>query len=137
MNPQPKPARGTHVIDRETKRYQIELAERDAKGLARKRDSYCRWPEKHTCRGVIEVAHIFHDKGMGGDHGLVSKTWNLMTLCAWMHRLGPASIHGKQVRVEPETPYGADKACSFWRLDEHGEWVCVGVEVRIGVLRKV
>lgn len=134
----PKPQRGTHVLDRETARYAIVKAERLAKALAKRRDHWgCRWPEVHRCRGPIEVAHIFEDKKMGGDHGRLSHSAALMTLCAWIHRLGPASIHGKQLRVEPETEFGADAACAFYRLDEHGIWVGVGVEVRIGVLRKL
>lgn len=139
ITPQPKPLKGTHVLDREAARYEIEKKERIAKGLARSRDYWgCRWPQDdHKCRGEIEVAHIFHDKGMGGDHGTVSQTWNLLTLCSWQHRRGPQSIHSKDLRVEPETDLGADAACSFWRRDEHGIWVCVGVEIRIGVLRKV
>lgn len=129
----PKPSRGTHVIDREAQRYQIVQAERIAKAAARKRDHWgCRWPEPHVCRGGIEVAHIL-DKSLGGP----SETCNLMTLCAWVHRRGPASIHGKQLMVMPETPLGADAACAFYRRDEHDVWVCVGVEVRIGMLRKL
>lgn len=137
-NAQPKPARGTHVLDRAQQRAAIVQAERLAKAAARKRDHWgCRWPGLHQCRGDIEVAHIFQDKGMGGDHGTVSDTWNLMTLCSWMHRRGPASIHGKKLMVMPETPLGADGPCAFYRLDEHDVWVCVGVEERIGVLRKL
>lgn len=134
MYPQPKPSRGTHVLDRDAKRYQLEQAELLAKAAARKRDHWgCRWPD-HKCHGPIEVAHIFFDKGMGGDHGTVSDTWNLMTLCASRHRLGTPSIHGKQLRVEPETADMADGPCSFWKRDEHNVWVCVGRELRIGVL---
>lgn len=131
-----KPARGSYVLDREQRRYEIVKAERLAKAAARKRDHWgCRWPN-HKCRGPIEVAHIFFDKGMGGDHGTVSDTWNLLTLCASRHRLGTPSVHGKDLRVEAETADMADDCCSFWERDEHGIWICVGVELAIGVLRK-
>jgi hypothetical protein len=133
----PKPARGSHVLDREKKRAEIEKDEEAAKKSAKLRDGLrCRWPEAHKCRGLLEGAHIFRDKGMGGDHGTVSDTGNLMALCSWIHRRGPQSIHGKQLRVEPETSRGADGPCSFYRLDANDEWTCVGVEITIGVLRK-
>lgn len=139
MYPQPKPQRGEHVLDREAQRLELRKAEAIAKTKAKVRDSFtCRWPEKHVCRGPLEGAHIFYDKGMGGDHGTVSDTWNILTLCSWIHRRGPVSIHGKQLKVEAETPYGADWCCSFWRRDEfEAEWRCVGVESAIGVIRKV
>jgi hypothetical protein len=75
---------------------------------------------------------------MGGDHGLVSDTWNLMALCSWAHRRGTPSVHGKLLKVEPETAAMADGPCSFWaRASVLDEWVCVGVESAIGVLMKV
>jgi len=134
----PKPARGAFQLEREKTRADIEKAEEAAKKLAKKRDGFvCRWPEAHKCRGLLEGAHIFEDKGMGGDHGTVSDTWNLMALCAWLHRRGPATIHGKLLKVEPETPDGADGPCSFWRRATiQDEWTCVGVETAIGVLIK-
>jgi len=133
----PKPPRGAYVLEREDKRSKIEKAEDEAKRRAKARDLFsCRWPEAHKCRGLLEGAHIFRDKGMGGDHGTVSDTWNLMALCAWMHRKGPVSIHGKQIKVEAETEDGADGPCAFYRKDERDEWVCVGVEIAVGVLRK-
>lgn len=127
-----KPARGSYVLDREQRRHAIVKAERLAKAAARKRDHWgCRFPA-HKCRGELEVAHIFRDLSLGGS----SETSNLMTLCSSVHRRGTPSIHGKQLRVEPEDDsLGADGPCSFWRLDEHGIWICVGVESAIGVLR--
>lgn len=137
-NAQPRPVRGEHVLDRELRRAKIVAAERLAKAAAKRRDGWgCRFPD-HKCRGPLEVAHIFIDKGLGGRRvGAINDTWNLMTLCAFTHRLGTPSIHSKDLKVDAETELGADAACSFWRRDEHGIWCCVGVEVRIGVLRKV
>lgn len=139
ITPVPKPARGTHVLDRELQRYQLLQLERIAKSVAKKRDAWgCRWPELHKCRGPIEVAHVFEDKKMGGDHGRLSHSSALMTLCAARHRLATPSIHGKLLKVEPETELGADGPCSFWhRPTLLDDWICVGVEIRIGVLRKV
>lgn len=133
----PKPSRGAYQLAREKIRAEFEKAEDDAKKRAKRRDGYvCRWPELHKCRGLLESSHVFRHKGMGGDHGTVTNTGNLMSFCAWIHRRGPASIDGKQLKVEPETPDGADGPCSFWRQNEHDEWVCVGVERLIGALIK-
>ncbi len=134
----PKPLRGSLVFEREDRKRAIREAEQLAKRMAKVRDGWqCRWPGAHLCKGVVEVAHIFEDKKMGGDHGRLSVTAQLMTLCSFAHRRGPQSVHGKTFKVEPETPRGADGACAFYRRETllH-EWVCVGVEVAIGVLRK-
>lgn len=134
----PKPARGSYVLEREKKRAEIETAEEAAKKEAKLRDGFrCRWPVQHKCRGILEGVHIFEDKKMGGDHGRLSHTSELMALCGWLHRLGPVSIHGKTAKVEPETERGADGPCAFYsRATVHDDWTCVGVEVAIGVLRK-
>lgn len=134
----PKPLRGQHVLDRDEERAQVERAESAAKIAAKKRDRYtCRWPEAHVCRGMLEGAHIFEDKKMGGDHGRLSHSRELMAVCSWIHRRGPHSIHGKQLKVEPETDQGADGPCAFYRRETLlDEWSCVGVETAIHVLRK-
>jgi len=134
----PKPLRGSHVLARETARAEIEKAEDLAKRLAKVRDHYvCRWPELHKCRGLLEGAHIFEDKKMGGDHGRLSDTSQIMSVCMWIHRTGPVSIHSKQLKVEPETSFGADGPCAFYRRETLLDpWVCVGVESSIGVVRK-
>lgn len=133
MYPQPKPLRGEHVLEREDQRAKDRKAEAVAKTKAKVEDNFtCRWPEKHICRGLLEGAHL-KDKSLGGE----DVPENLITLCSWIHRRGPESIHGKQLRIEPETPRGARGPCSFWRHGYLDGWICVGVELRIGVLRKV
>ena len=129
----PKPVRGDYILEREKKRagYEKELA--DAKKSAKLRDGFtCRWPEVHKCRGLLESAH-YVDASLGGR----PVRSNLICVCAWIHRRGPQSIHGKTLKVEPETPHGMDGPCAFWkRATVHDEWICVGVEIQIGVLRK-
>jgi hypothetical protein len=127
----PKPLRGSEVLKREAKRAEARTRERFEKGVARRRDGGCRWPIKHVCRGGLEAAHV-RDASLGGE----MESDNLITLCAWIHRRGPESIHGKQLKVEPETGDGADGPCSFYRLDDNGMWMCVGVESSLGVLMK-
>lgn len=135
--PRFKPPRGTYKLEREQKRKEIAVAEDENKKAAKHRDGWeCRWPEKHKCRGILEGVHIFEDKKMGGDHGLVSKTWNLMGLCSWIHRTGPESIHSKDLWVEPLTERGADDICEFWRRGEDGVPYSVGKEELIGVLAR-
>lgn len=127
----PKPQRGSLVLEREKQRAELRARERFEKGVAKRRDGGCRWPIKHMCRGGLEAAHL-RDASLGGE--MISE--NLIVCCAWIHRRGPESIHGKQLKVEPETGAGADGPCSFYRMDESGTWTCVGVESAIGVLMK-
>jgi hypothetical protein len=123
----PKPARGSHVLEREAKRAEYEKALDEAKRRAKRRDgARCRWPEVHKCRGGLEGAHL-KDASLGG----APHAMNIVTLCAWIHRSGPESIHGKQLAIEHETAYGADGPLAFYR-----NGTCVGVEITIGVLRK-
>lgn len=106
-----KPARGSLVLEREAAQAEALTVERREKGLAKKRDGRCRWPEKHVCRGgELEAAHV-EDASTGGP----MVAWNLVTCCPWIHRRGPESIHGKQLKVEAETERGAWGALSFWR----------------------
>jgi hypothetical protein len=132
-----KPARGTYKLEKERLRKEAEDLETKHKNEAKHRDGWdCRWPEKHKCRGILEGVHVFVDKGMGGDHGAVSNTWNLMAFCSWIHRTGPQSIHSKDLWVEPITDRGADDICQFWRRGEDGVPYLVGKEVSIGALER-
>lgn len=133
-----KPPRGTYKLEKERLRKEAEDKEIARKNEAKHRDGWaCRWPEKHKCRGILEGVHIFEDKKMGGDRGLVSETWNLMALCSWIHRSGPVSIHSKDLWVEPLTDKYADGDCEFWRRGADGVPYSVGKENGgIGVLER-
>lgn len=135
---QPKPARGSSKLAREK-----DDAERDAKELevgkaVKVRDNWrCRWPEAHKCRGPLEAVHIV-DKSLLG----ATCTENEVAFCAWIHRQGPASIHGKQLKVEKETARGANGPLSFWRKDGNFDalgqptYALVAREVRPGELER-
>lgn len=111
--PMPKPQRGSGLIERAHRKAQSKAEERAAIAEAKIRDGYrCRWPESHVCRGGLEGAHI-QDKSLCGPNVVE----NIVSVCAWIHRRGPESIHGKQLKVEKESPLGADGALSFWRQD--------------------
>lgn len=130
-----KPKRGAAILEREKADAEREAHEREIAKVVKARDGKCRWPEAHKCRGGLEAAHIV-DKGIGGDHGLRTTTQGVVTFCAWIHRRGPESIHGKQLKVEKETERGADWTLSFWRqagtFDELGQpiYTLVAREVR-------
>lgn len=129
-----KPQRGSAILARDKADAERKQHEREVADAVKKRDGYkCRWPEAHKCRGgVLEAAHL-RDKGMGGDHGIRTFTANEITFCPWIHRRGPESIHGKQLKVEPETAgAGANGPCSFWKKDDAGEWFMVARELHIG-----
>jgi hypothetical protein len=107
-------------------------------GDVRARDVRCRWPEAHVCRGgALESAHI-RDKSLRGE----TSTANEVLLCPWIHRRGPESIHGKQLKIEAETPYGANGPLSFHRqtgeVDALGQpiYYCVARERSVGVIEK-
>jgi hypothetical protein len=92
-----KPRRGSAVLEREKREATETDAEIAAKKAAKERDGWrCRWPERHKCRGGLEAAHI-RDASLGGE----AAARNLISICAWIHRRGPESIHSKDLRVQP------------------------------------
>lgn len=127
-----KPIRGQRVIDKEDDDREALKRERAVKALVKVRDSWtCRWPETHVCRKGLECAHV-KDASLGGP----METFNLILVCGWLHRRGPESIHGKQLKVEPESRFGTNGPCSFWRKGEDGEYYLVARELRPGVIEK-
>ncbi len=129
----PKPSRGQRVLDKEKADAEALADEIAVKKLVKARDIRCRWPEKHKCRGQLEAAHLV-DASLGG----AMATDNLILLCSWVHRRGPESIHGKQLRIESETPAGADGPLSFWKRDEDasgaGGYYQIKRETSLGIL---
>lgn len=112
--PTPKPARGTLALAREADDAERIAKERQIAAEVKKRDSWtCRWPEKHKCRGPLEAAHIIN-KSLGGPTSLE----NELAVCRWIHRHGPESLHGGQLKVVKETARGANWILSFWRRTE-------------------
>jgi hypothetical protein len=109
--PQWKPAKGSAILAREKEDAERVAHEREIAKLVKARDGRCRWPEAHKCRGgALEAAHIV-DKSLVG----ATSMENEITLCPWLHRRGPESIHGKQLKVEKDTERGANGPLSFWR----------------------
>lgn len=134
-----KPQRGSGILAREKADAERKAHEREIARQVKTREGYrCRWPERHTCRGgPLESAHIV-DKSLAG----ATSTDNEIAVCPWIHRRGPESIHGKQLRVEKDTPRGADGPVSFWRqtgeYDTFGEPIyhCIARETARGVLER-
>lgn len=122
----PKPQRGQRVLDKEQADVKAKEHEIEVKKAVKLRDGKCRWPERHKCRGQLEAAHI-HDASLGGE----METHNLVTLCAWIHRRGPESIHGKQLMVYMDTMDGADGPLSFWKQGEDGTYYMVKRETAL------
>lgn len=107
-----RPDRGAAILQREADDTARLTREREIAAAVKRRDGRCRWPEAHKCRGLLEATHIV-DKSLGGETSLE----NEVLLCAWIHRRGPESIHGKQLKIEKDTPAGAQGLLSFWRQD--------------------
>jgi hypothetical protein len=117
----PKPSRGQRVLDKEERDAAAKKHELEVKKAVKLRDGRCRWPEAHKCRGLLEAAHIL-DASLGG----AMESGNLVTLCAWIHRRGPESIHGKQLDIDIEDiKAGANGPLSFWKQSETGEYYMV------------
>jgi hypothetical protein len=135
----PKPQRGSAILARAKDDADRKAKELEVAKLVKTRDGFkCRWPEPHKCRGgALEAAHIV-DKSLQG----ATETWNEVTFCPWIHRRGPESIHGKELKVEKETERGADGPLSFWRqtgeVDALGQpiYYMVARERSIGVVEK-
>jgi len=125
-----KPRKGTAVLERETRRAEHKAAEDEVIAEAKRLDGHrCRWPEHHKCRGGLEGAHVFKHRGMGGNPaGDLTTVDKVLTVCAWIHRRGPETIDGKDLRVDAETNQGTRGPCSFWRRTDRG-WVMVAREV--------
>lgn len=126
-----KPLRGARVLDKEDADRKAETHEKRVKGLVKKRDRRCRWPEPHVCRKGFECAHIVDASLLGA-----MATENLIYVCGWIHRRGPESIHGKQLKVEKDTERGADWTLAFYRRDKSGVYQLVAREVRPGELER-
>lgn len=120
-----KPARGTRVLDKEDDDARQLKHAGQVKAFVRHRDGRCRWPEPHRCRFNLECVHVKDASLMGS-----MEPWNLILLCGWVHRRGPESIHGKQLRVERETAQDVKHTLfSFWKQDASGEYYLIAREV--------
>lgn len=125
----PKPSKGTALLERESRKREHKAAEDAVIAEAKRIDGRCRWPEAHKCRGGLEGAHVFQHRGMGGNpEGDRTTVESILTVCAWIHRRGPESIDGKDLKVEAETAEGTRGPCAFWRQTAEG-WHLVAREV--------
>lgn len=132
IRPQPRPARGAHVLAKEKADAERERCEEEIRRKVRRRDWWrCRIAVPHKCRGPIECAHIV-DASLGGDYS----TANLIAACRWIHRHGPVSVHQKRVQVVPETRRGADGPCAFYARDDEGAWYMTARETAIHRLER-
>lgn len=121
--PQPKPKRGTALLEREARTATRKAAEDKIIAEAKALDGYrCRWPEAHKCRGGLEGSHVFRHRGIGGNPaGDRTTVESILSVCAWIHRRGPETIDGGDLKVEAETAQGTRGPCSFWRSDGKGK----------------
>ena len=138
---QPKPAKGSGLIERHSRRLEIRNHERVEKDKARKRDKRrCRWPhcEYKAMKPRVEVAHL-DDKGMGGDHGLRTDAAIMIRSC-FFHHQGPWSLHSHDLRVEYLTPELANGPIEVWGRGEGPEqfngWYLVKRESVCGVTER-
>ena len=126
-----KPERGARVLAKEAQTAEDAKIEKREKGKARRRDKVCRWPELHKCRCALESAHIVH-ASLGG----AMAAENLVTLCGWLHRRGPETQQYGQLKVEKDTPAGANGPLSFWRKGLDGVFYLVARESAPGIIEK-
>jgi hypothetical protein len=130
----PKPAKGTALLERRSKRADLRQHERTEKHKVRLRDKTCRWP-RCVCRAMNvrnEVAHL-DAKGAGGDHGIRTRADRMMLLCFLAHQ-GETSLHSGDRKIVPLTDAGTDGCCEFYlRHPVTGTLELVATERSIGV----
>ncbi len=131
---EPKPERGSALLDRRQQRADRLAHEREEKDKVRRRDG------EHTCRLVPgckerekhETAHL-DDKGMGGDHGNRTDA-ALMVRACFFHHQGPWSLHSKDLRVEYLTDAQCNGPIEVWARDpETNAWYLLKRETACGV----
>lgn len=125
-----KPAKGSGLIARLTRRRDAKASEESEKDTVRRRDRICRWPHCEHCKRFkprLEVAHL-RAKGMGGDHG-VRSTADQMVLLDYLTHQGEDGLerHGRE--IVPLTAAGANGPCEFWATDANGQRYLVAREV--------
>lgn len=126
-----KPVKGSAILARAKADAERKATEREVAQQVKARDVRCRWPEAHVCRGgPLEAAHI-QDKSLRGP----TIVENLVTLCPWLHRRGPESIHSKALRIEADTDLGANGPLSFWR--QSGNYDALGAPIYTLVAREL
>ena len=130
---QPKPAKGTALLEKRKDRAAIVAHEAEEKAKVVKRDGL------HTCRLVPgcrerekhETAHL-DDKGMGGDHGIRTTADTMVRTC-FFHHQGEWSLHSGVLRVEYLTPDRTNGPIETWGRDANGVWYLVKRETSCGV----
>lgn len=133
---EPKPAKGTALLERRANRAEIVAHEKAQKAEVVARDG------SHTCRLVPncperekhETAHL-DDKGMGGDHGTRTTADTMIRACLFHHQ-GRWSLHSGDLRVEYLTPEKANGPIEVWGRDPQGQWYCLKREVRCGEVER-
>lgn len=116
-----KPKKGTALMERKERRRDRRASEEKNKAIARKRDWKCRLPHCPYCQefgktqGALQVAHVIHAKGSGGDpEGIRSPHNLLMLLCPLAH----AAQEAHDWVVDPLTDKGTDGPCAFWLVED-------------------
>ena len=130
---QPKPQKGTAILERRKTRAQIVAHEKEQKAKVVTRDGSktCRLVPGCQEREKFETAHV-HDKGMGGDRGIRSTADQMVRAC-FFHHQGGWSLHSGDLRVELLTDAGTDGPIEVWGTDrERGGEYLVKREVRCG-----
>ncbi len=131
--PQPKPAKGTALLERRAQRAEIRTHEQTekAKVVARDGSKTCRLVPQCREREKFETAHL-DDKGMGGDHGNRTTADTMIRACFWHHQ-GRWSLHSHDLRVEYLTTLKADGPIEVWATGEDGREYLVKRELALGV----
>jgi hypothetical protein len=129
----PKPARGTALLARRTKRRELVAHEQKEMRAAKKRDEgKCRRPRCPYAKDklTIHAAHMVH-RGMGGDPtGTRSSRETIISLCAIHHGMYDAS----DLWITPLTAQDFDGPCEYFeRNPETGQYDHIATETRIGV----
>lgn len=117
--PQPKPAKGTYLIERKERRKAVVKEEEANKAIVRSRDKKCRFPYCPNCRrykGLInQVAHVVQPKGQGGDPSGIRSTPDRMM---YLDPITHAAQERHEIDVVPLTALGTNGICEFYLVED-------------------
>lgn len=129
-----KPSRGEYDLERKGKKRSRKLAEDKTMAAAKRRDgNKCRWPRCEFKGLNVECAHMEHRKMGGNPSGEATKRHKLIALCIRHHDQFDGRDTTRIDIVPVNAQQGTDGPCSYFVLQESGQWLHVATEKYIGV----
>lgn len=130
----PRPPRGEYDLERKGKKRSRKVAEEKTMAEAKRRDgNKCRWPRCEFKTLHVACAHLEHRKMGGNPLGDKTERHKLIALCIRHHDQFDGRTLPKIDIVPVNAQQGTDGPCSYFVLQESGQWLHVATERVIGV----